>query len=79
MWEVFLYEEAKIAFFSLLENWWIEEMLDKKCKFLLCLSKIDEEAMCELQFTYFFFQFDPIFVFSDIENPLSSDFQGVWL
>ena len=25
-------------------------MLDKKCNFTLCISKIDEEAICEFQF-----------------------------
>ena len=29
-------------------------MLDKKYKFAFCISKIDEQAMCESQFTWSF-------------------------
>ena len=37
-------------------------MLDKKCNFALCVSQIDEEAMCEFQFSCSFFM--------EIKNPL---------
>ena len=32
-------------------------VLDKKCDFALCISKIDVKAMCEFQLAWFFFQF----------------------
>ena len=36
-------------------------MLDKKCNFALCISKNDEESMCEFQFEYAFISpFDQI-------------------
>ena len=45
-------KEAKI---SLIENWWNSEILDKKCNFTLCISKIDEQAMCEFEFACFLY------------------------
>ena len=32
-------------------------VLDKKCDFALCISKIDVKAMCEFQLAWFFFNF----------------------
>ena len=43
-------------------------MLDEQRNFALCISKIDDEAMCEFQFAYSFF-----FLFSKAVNELYYD------